>query len=434
MRQSRMCQFSIIQKTFLLLFLFFYQTGISAAFEGFYTIQAAKYTPASYSSAKKYFNTLYETLKDDEHNYLRIEQKDNNIVIRIGKFDDYAGAANLLEKIKPLARNASIVKAVDSEDMFVVDLYEKTSSPSDKDTPVSSKNEASPEVPARPEQVIEEYYTLQVKKFSKIEQASNAFNVLALKLKEDYLKDLRIEKIKGYFSVRLGKLKDYSSAKTLLARTKNVTPGAIIIKSKKANEQVISTYEKTSFPLIIVEKSGTSAEETGQSEKNQKPGSEKQNNEVVLLLKDVSSQYGKENYGKAAELLRKGIEKWPDNPDLYSWYGAALINMHYPETALQQYKKAVEISPDVPDYHAGVGISLVNIYMDRARESIDAFKKAIELDPNNVAGLEGLGFVYTSIGKKDLALEVYNRLKPLDKDAAFRLSQVITGEINWEAR
>lgn len=429
-----MCQSRIIQKTFLLLFLFFYPAGVSTAFEGFYTIQAAKYTPASYSYAKKHFNTLYEALKDDEYNYLRIEQKSRHIVIRVGKFDDPDDAAKLLKKVKPLARNASIVKAVDSEDMFVANLYEKTSSSSDKDTPVSLKNQIPPEVPARPEQTLEEYYTLQIKKFPKIEQASNEFNVLALKLKEEYLKDLRIEKVKGYFCVRLGKFRDYSSAKALFARTRNVTPNAVIIKSKRANEQVISTYEKTSFPLIIVEKSGASAEETGQSEKNQKPESEKQNNEVVLLLKDVSSQYGKENYGKAAELLRKGIEKWPDNPDLYSWYGATLINMRYPETALQQYKKAVEISPDVPDYHAGVGISLVNIYMDRAKESIDAFKKAIELDPNNVSGLEGLGFVYASIGKKDLALEIYNRLKPLDKDAAFRLSQAITQEINWEAR
>ena len=135
----------------------------------------------------------------------------------------------------------------------------------------------------------------------------------------------------------------------------------------------------------------------------------------MLLLKDVSSQYGKENYGKAAELLRKGIEKWPDNPDLYSWYGATLINMHYPETALQQYKKAVEISPDVPDYHAGVGISLVNIYMDRAKESIDAFKKAIELDPDNVSGLEGLGFVYASIGKKTWPWKYTTALNPLTK-------------------
>ena len=429
-----MCQFTIIQKTFLLLFLFFYPAGVSAAFEGFYTIQTATYTPTSFGYAKKHFNSLYEALKDDERNYLRIEQKDKYIVVRVGKFDAPDDAAKLLKKIKALADDAFIVKTVDSEDILVAKLHEKTPQPSDKNTLVSLKNQIPPEGPAKAEQTLEEYYTLQVKKFPKIEQASNEFNVLALKLKEEYLQDLRIEKIKGYFCVRLGKFRDYSSAKALLARTRNVTPGAVILKSKRANEQVISTYEKTSFPLIIVEKSGTSAEKTGQSEKNQKPESEKQNNEVVLLLKDVSSQYGKENYGKAAELLRKGIEKWPDNPDLYSWYGATLINMHYPETALQQYKKAVEISPDVPDYHAGVGISLVNIYMDRAKESIDAFKKAIELDPNNVSGLEGLGFVYASIGKKDLALEIYNRLKPLDKDAAFRLSQAITQEINWEAR
>ena len=429
-----MCQFTIIQKTFLLLFLFFYLTGVSAAFEGFYTIQAAKYTPASYSHAKKHFNALYEALKDDGHNYLRIEQKDKNIVIRVGKFDDYAGAAKLLKKVKPLARNAFIVKTVDLEDMFVAKLYEKTSSSSDKDTPVSLKNPVSPDVPAKPERILEEYYTLQIKKFIKIEQASNQLIVLALKLKEDYLKYLRIEKIRGYFSVRLGKFRDYSSAKALLAHTGSMTPDAVILKSKRADEQVIGTYDKNSFPVIIVEKSGAPEEESRRSEKKQKTEPEKQDKGIGLLLTDVSIQYNKEKYGKAAELLRMGIEKWPDNADLYAWYGATLINMKYPENALQQYRKAAEISPDVPDYHAGVGISLVNIYMDRAKESIDAFKKALQIDPNNVAALEGLGFVYASMGKKELATELYDRLERIDKAAAQRLYQAITQEGIWEAR
>jgi tetratricopeptide (TPR) repeat protein len=133
-------------------------------------------------------------------------------------------------------------------------------------------------------------------------------------------------------------------------------------------------------------------------------------------------------------MLREGIAKWPDNADLYAWYGATLLNMKNPENALEQYRKAVKMSPHMPDYHAGVGVSLLNIYMDRAKESIDAFKKALEIDPNNVSAIEGLGFVYASIGKKELAMEMYNRLIPIDQAASNRLYQAIIQGINWETR
>jgi len=423
MRNSLMYQFTIIQKFFLPFLLFFSMTGITAASEGFYTIQTATYTPASFGYAKKHFNSLYEGLKDDEHNYLRIEQKNKYIVIRVGKFDNPDEAAKLLKKVKTFAQDAFIVKAVDPEDVHVAKLYEKTS-------PVTSASN----VPVKKAPALEEYYTLQIKNFAGLKQATNEFNGLIVKMNENDLEDLRIEKIKGFFSLRVGKFRDYPSAKAMVARTGDIIPDAVIMKGRSGNEHIVNAYSKTSLPpVIVIEQSGTS-EEKGQDGKNRQSESEKHKKEMELLLKDVSSQYGKEEYGKTAELLRKGIEKWPDNPDLYSWYGATLLNMRYPENALQQYRKAIEISPDVPDYHAGVGLSLLNIYMDRAKESIDAFSKALQIDPNNVGALEGLGFVYTSIDKKDLAMEMYHRLESLDKAAAHRLYQAITQGINWEAR
>ncbi|MBI4689178.1 MAG: tetratricopeptide repeat protein [Nitrospirae bacterium] len=418
--------FSIIYTliyTLLPIFIFSLLSGIAAASEGFYTIQTATYTPASFVYAKKHFNSLYEAMKDEDRNYLRIEQKNKYIVIRIGKFDDLAGAGKLLKKVKALAHDAFIVKAVDPEDAHIAKLYEKT-------FPVAS----SSDVPIKKSPALEEYYTLNIKNFTLLEQAANEFNALTKKMNEKDLDGLRIEKIGRYFSVRLGRFRDYASAKELLNNAGDTISEAVILKESRAEEQVISSYEKTPLPpIVIIEQSGN-IEGAGDVEKNQRLEAEIQKREIELLIKDVSTQYGKEEYGKAAELLRKGIGKWPANPDIYAWYGATLLNMKYAETALQQYRKAVEISPDVPDYHAGVGLSLINIYMDRAKESIDAFQKALQIDPNNISALEGLGFVYASIGKKDLAVEMYNRLEPIDKAAALRLYQAITQEIDWEAR
>jgi len=86
----------------------------------------------------------------------------------------------------------------------------------------------------------------------------------------------------------------------------------------------------------------------------------------------------------------------------------------------------------VPEFHAGMGHSLLNIYMDRARDSIASFQKALEIDPNNVSALEGLGFVYASIGKKDQAEAIHQQLLQLDPGAAARLNQAIVNGVDWE--
>jgi tetratricopeptide (TPR) repeat protein len=105
--------------------------------------------------------------------------------------------------------------------------------------------------------------------------------------------------------------------------------------------------------------------------------------------------------------------------------------MNAPDKAYDYYKKAAEISPDVPLYHTGAGVSLLGVYMEKAKASIDAFQKALQLDPNNVAALEGLGTVYVSIDRKNLARELHGRLKELDAGAAQRLNEMILYGVDW---
>lgn len=416
-------------KILLLLCSIFLLIHPSAAFEGFYTVQTGTYTPASLGYAKKHFDKLSRTLEEDERQYLRIEKGEKYIIVRIGKFEDFAEAGKLLEKVKALSPDAFILKEDNFENIQIIRLYEKASPPSVKE--ISTTKAEMP----KPSLSLKEYYTLQISNFLKLEEAKKEFDALTRKLKGNDLSSLRIEKAGRYFSLRLGKFETYSSVKDFLARLGNAIPEAIIMIGKSADEQIISIYGDVSPPKTFnLEQPKTSDEKTIQDKKTPKADVEAQKGEVELFLKDVSAQYYNEQYGKTVEMLREGISKWPDNADLYAWYGAALINMKDSENALAQYRKAVEMSPHVPDYHAGVGVSLLNIYMDRAKESIDVFKKALEIDPQNVSALEGLGFVYASIGKKDLAMEMYSRLANLNRDAANRLYQAITQGVNWEAR
>lgn len=377
-------------------------------------------------------------LDEDERNYLRIERRGKHLVVKVGKFHKLTDTDKLLEKVKTSVSDAFVLIENDFEKIQVVKLYEKPSPISaietlhDNKDPLEKKTPLVPASKSKSVSVLEEYYTLQIKNFSNLEDATKEFEILIRKLKENERTNLRIEKVAGYFSVRIGKFMTYSAAREFLASLGKLVTDAVIMKGKSAAEQIISVYKDVRSPEVITIE--ISEKKTNDDKKMQQPDSEEQKKELELLLNNVSSQYYKEDYGKAAEFLRKGIERWPNNSDLYSWYGATLLNMRFPDNALQQYRKAVELSPDVPDFHAGVGLSLVNIYMDRAKESIDAFNKALEIDSKNVGALEGLGFVYASIGKKELALELYNRLEPIDKAAAFRLYQAITQGVDWEGR
>ncbi len=389
----------------------------------FYSIQTGAYTPASIGFAKRHFSSLSVILNEDERDHLRIEQGIKYLFVKVGKFESYSEADILLEKIKQIVPDAFILKEKSLEDINIVKMHDGPSAAIDN-KPSASKKEKDSNLSAIPEK----YYTLQLKNFLKIEDARKELDELAGKLDKSDRESLRIEKSGKYFSLRIGRFDTHRLANSFLIRLRDAIPYAVVLKINKGEKQIISKYEQTSespdaSPTKETEYTIINTAKNKAEEKRQK---------TELLLKDVSAQYYNGDYGKAAELLRKGIEQWPDNPDLYAWYGAALLNMKNPENALEQYRKASDMSPDVPDYHAGAGVSLIYLYMDRAKESISAFKKALELDPQNVNALEGLGFVYASIGKKDLASDIYNRLAALDKDAANRLYLTITQGINWE--
>lgn len=79
--------------------------------------------------------------------------------------------------------------------------------------------------------------------------------------------------------------------------------------------------------------------------------------------------------------------------------------------AINQYKKAIELNPD-PRYYNRLGIALRRD--NRENEAVDAFRKAVELDPTYSVGYVGLGGAYVSLGRFDDAIEAYTTALELD--------------------
>ncbi|MFW9805092.1 MAG: SPOR domain-containing protein [Candidatus Thorarchaeota archaeon] len=397
---------------FVIAILLFLPFGESSASDRFYSVQAGTYSLSKIKFAGKQFDFLAKNLKEEDRAYLRIEEGTKYYIVRTGRIKDGSEAIALRERVKEFVPDAIIVTQKNFRDIKIVRLYKKKEPKS--------------------EPVLTEYYTLQIGNFVTQEPAKEKFESLKKTLMEKQLKYLRIEKIGTDYSVRLGKFENFSRARDFQKSIGEAVADAIILKAFIKDEQLIEAYGYDAEDTMVITKSKEASQDEF-SENNKEVYTTSVNPEPVdNLITEISSYYDNDDYGKAAELLRKGLARWPDNPDLHAWYGATLLNMEFPEKAYEEYQKAVELSPDVPDFHAGIGYSLLDIYMDKARNSIAAFRKALEIDPDNVSALEGLGIVYVSIDQKDLATDVYNQLKDIDGEAADRLYQIIDSGLQWD--
>ncbi|MEW6110161.1 MAG: tetratricopeptide repeat protein [Nitrospirota bacterium] len=287
------------------------------------------------------------------------------------------------------------------------------------------------------------FYTIQAGAYSlnTLHYAGDRFNALSRALNEYERDYLRIEQSDKYFIVRLGRFDEIAGAGKVLETVKTMVSDAFILEETAfENSKVLIFYDEKKIDIndggkpseisISGEKEKPSEKEFSDTEPAKNDPGYKED-PVARLLDDVSVHYYNQDYGKASELLKKGLAEWPDDPDLHAWYGATLLDTGFPDKAYEEYRKAAELFPAAPEFHAGIGHSLLSIYIEKAKNSVDAFKKALEIDPNNVSALEGLGIVYVSIDRKHLATEIYKRLVKIDPEAAARLNQFIVWGLDW---
>jgi tetratricopeptide (TPR) repeat protein len=314
-----------------------------------------------------------------------------------------------------------------------------------------------------PSDASEGFYSIQTGTYGynqkALDFAKKQFEMLSGKLSENEREGLRIEEGSKYYIVRLGRFGSMVEADKALENVKAMASDAFILKvTDFESVKILKSYDDKNQKRIESSASAKISPESDQGakglivpkSKNNKKEAAADKKEAVIepspenlqangntenplnkLIEDVSVRFDNKDYKKASELLKKGLEKWPDDPNLHAWYGATLLDSGSPETAYEEYRKAAELMPDVPDFHAGMGHSLLDSYIDRAKNSVTAFRKALEIDPDNVSALEGLGIVYVGMGKKFLATEIYEHLKGIDKNAAARLNEFIMWGIEW---
>ena len=135
--------------------------------------------------------------------------------------------------------------------------------------------------------------------------------------------------------------------------------------------------------------------------------------EPYKALGDLYLSQPRRLFDQAVEAYAKAIELRPFYADAYVGLGDAKAAKSDTDGAIAAYQKALVYNPVNPRVHMSLG----KIYYGEKGlyyEAVNAYKKAIELDPHSVDARMGLGEVYEEKGLYKEATEEYRRVIEID--------------------
>src|SRR6266480_4019843 len=145
---------------------------------------------------------------------------------------------------------------------------------------------------------------------------------------------------------------------------------------------------------------------------------------AVEYFRDGLSFLSKDDCQRALPYFQKATESDNGYGEAWAQTGFCSEKLGRHADAIEASKKAVSIRPSAESYF---NIGLANYYLKQYRESEQAYRQAIKIDPYNAAdAYYGLGLTYKDSGQFDEEIQAYKhalRLKP-DYAAAYdRLGQ-----------
>jgi tetratricopeptide (TPR) repeat protein len=134
---------------------------------------------------------------------------------------------------------------------------------------------------------------------------------------------------------------------------------------------------------------------------------------AVQFFRDGLSFLSKDDCEKALPYFEKAVESDSNYAEAWAQSGFCNEKLGKHAEALEASKKAVTLRPSAESYF---NIGLANFYLKQYRESAEAYRQSIKLDPYNAAdAYYALGLVYRDWGKADEEIQAYKqaiRLRP----------------------
>lgn len=134
---------------------------------------------------------------------------------------------------------------------------------------------------------------------------------------------------------------------------------------------------------------------------------------AVQFFRDGLSFLSKDDCEKALPYFEKAVDSDNNYAEAWAQTGFCKEKLGRHGEAIEASKKAVSLRPSSESYF---NIGLANYYLKQYRESADAYRQAIRLDPYNAAdAYYALGLAYRDWGRSDDEIQAYKqaiRLRP----------------------
>ena len=130
-------------------------------------------------------------------------------------------------------------------------------------------------------------------------------------------------------------------------------------------------------------------------------------------LIDLYSQGQLQQALKQAEAL---VQKFPLSLVLYNIKGAVLQGLGQLDLSIEAYNKALEIEPNYADAYYNMGMALQR--QGKLKEAIEAYNKALAIKPDYADAYNNMGVVLQDQGKKEEAIEAYTRALSINPNYA----------------
>lgn len=136
------------------------------------------------------------------------------------------------------------------------------------------------------------------------------------------------------------------------------------------------------------------------------------NVDIQLSLGDL--YMAQNDLDKAIKTYCDSIAIEPENYLIYAKTGLALWEKDYLEESIVAFHKSIELNPDFEIAQNNLGVVYLDGFGD-PKESVDYFKNAININPNYTLAYFNLARAYQAIGDKALAAEYYQMTLDLNK-------------------
>jgi tetratricopeptide (TPR) repeat protein len=127
--------------------------------------------------------------------------------------------------------------------------------------------------------------------------------------------------------------------------------------------------------------------------------------EDLLLMSSMTNIYQRaKRYAEAQGVVDAAMKRWPDNFQVYFMQGSLYEQQKKYSEAERAFRRSLELDKDNPAVLNYLGYMLAD-QNDKLQEAVAMIKKAVESDPTNGAYLDSLGWAYFRLNQLDLAEE-----------------------------